>query len=314
MKTYKMSYQKKVIYAFNNFYLNFLTDLKKNNEDFKKIIKTHFKIFDKSSHEYFTDIRESMETNKEDIDNTNILPETTYKSIYDNVNEDEKNIINSYFIIFQIMTLIYNEEDETLLEKVLDIIKSIQNQENVDSKLEEVLYDDLSNLLCKLKEVLEPKASSSQNSSNPFEKFENTKIGSLAREISNEIDIKDLDISDPSQLLDFRNLTNSNNVLGNIISKVSNKIQNKISDGELSQTDLMNEALSLMGMMNSGGGGGDNNLFSSILNNPLFSEMLGGVGGGKKKVQVDTNKVKNLETRDRLRKKLEKRKEQSKKS
>jgi hypothetical protein len=76
--------------------------------------------------------------------------------------------------------------------------------------------------------------------------IENSMIGSLAKEISEEINFKDLNITNPNDLLNFDNLTNSNNVLGQIVSKVSSKIQNKIANGNLNQADLMGEAMNLM--------------------------------------------------------------------
>lgn len=318
-----MLYSKKVVYAFNNFYLNFLNDLKKYNDEFRKEVKKNFKVFDKSSVEYFEKIKDSFNTNEADTTKVELLPNMSFVTIMDKVEDVEKHMIESYFYIFKVMIMIYEDDDETILEKVLDIIKAIQLNENVDEKMSEVLDDDLSQVLIKLKEVLltddeQPSNENKDTSSNPFDMLENSKIGSLAKEISNEIDINDLNITSPEQLLDIKNLTSSNNVLGNIISKVSTKIQNKISSGELSQGDLVNEALSFVGMMNNNGGGsgGGNNPFgdiSSLLNNPMFSELIGGLGGkkdGKTKVQVDQTKVKNLETRERLRRKLEKRKQQ----
>jgi hypothetical protein len=313
-----MSYQKKVVYAFNNFYLNFLTDMKKYNDEFRKIVRKNFKVFDKSSVEHFTKINESIVLNKDDITKVELLPELSVDTILEKVEENEQNMINSYFYIFRIMVSIYPEEnDENTLEKVLDIIKTIQNNDEVEEKLKEVLDDDLAQLLRSLKDVLTvpQDTSSSSDTSNPFSMLENSKIGSLAKEISDEINLGDLNLSNPAELLDMKNLTSSNNVLGNIISKVSDKIQNKISAGEISQSDLVNEALSFVGMMNNGSGssGGANNPFGdigSLLNNPMLAELIGGLKkDGNTRVQVDTNKVKNMETRERLRRKLDKKKQ-----
>jgi hypothetical protein len=310
-----MSYQKKIIYSFNNFYLAFLMDIKKYNDEFRKHVKTHFKVFDKASPSYFETIKkqfEKVEEEKADIQSVDIIPDMSVSIILDQVEENEKNTVLSYLYIFQVIVAISNFEDDTILEKVLDIIKTIQENEEVDEKLKEVLDDDISNILLKLKTVLYcPK----DKSDNPFSMLENSKIGSLAKEISNEINIGDLNISSPEQLLDFSNFTSSNNVLGNIISKVSDKIQNKISNGEISQTDLVNEALSFVGMMGSTGGkgGSANNPLGdigSLLNNPMISELIGGLKkDGNTRVQVDQSKVKNMETRERLRKKLEKKRQ-----
>jgi hypothetical protein len=295
--------------------------MKKYNEEFRKIVRKNFKVFDKSSSEYFDRINISIGDNIDDIGKVELLPKLSTDVILEKVAENEQNMIHSYSYIFRILVSIYPEDnDETILEKVIDIIKTIQNNEDVEEKLKEVLDDDLAQLLRNLNDVLsvpsESDDSDNGNSSNPFGMLENSKIGSLAKEISNEINIADLNLSNPEELLDIKNLTSSNNVLGNIISKVSDKIQGKISSGEISQSDLVNEALSFVGMMNSGSGsssgGGANNPFgdiSSLLNNPMLAELIGGLKkDGNTKVKVDTNKVKNMETRDRLKRKLEKRK------
>ena len=72
-------------------------------------------------------------------------------------------------------------------------------------------------------------------------------------------------------------------IVMNMIQKVGSKIQSKISNGEVNEAQLLNEAQNLMG------GLGDNDLLSNMMKN------MGGGGNDKK------NK-----TRDRLRKKLEK--------
>ena len=325
-----MTFQKKVVYSFNNFYLNFLTDMKKNNDCFRKHVKKNYKVFDKASPVYFETLKTSIDdqADKEDgLDNICLLPSLTYKDILAEVKEDDVGIIKSYTLIFKVLVSIYSDDDETILERVLEIIKSIQSPDNEDKddmvkgKLKTILDDELLGLLEEFYNVSKtikdhvtiPEIPTSSEQTDVFKMLENSKIGSLAKEISEEINFKDLNLQSPEQLLDFSNLGSSNNVLGSIIGKVSSSIQSKIQNGQLSQTDLVNEAMSLVGMMNGGGGAG--NIFS----NPMLSELLGnmtgmsssGRGAGKNtRVQVDSNKLQRLSTKERLREKLEKRKEQ----
>jgi len=123
---------------------------------------------------------------------------------------------------------------------------------------------------------------------NKFEsEFLNSKIGNLAKEISEELNGDDLKCMENPDDLMKNLLSGEGGGLGNIIQKVSSKLQNKMQNGELNEEALMKEATSMMGMLNpafskmAGGGGmggmgGMGNLFS------MMGGMMGG-GGGKKK-------------------------------
>jgi hypothetical protein len=325
-----MSFKNKLVYAFNMFFLEFLNDVKKQNEDLRKIIRTHYKIFEKNSHVHFERVKESVNANTQE-NMVEMLPEKTCDDICNLLeSENDKAVIKSYLYIFLSLVRISDEEEcETsisILEKVLEIVKGIQEGRDVEDDMKEILDDSISSHLAKLRDCMGHRKTESGNETDQLlGMLENSKIGSLAKEISNEIDLKDLDISNPEQLLDFRNLTNSNNVLGSIISKVGGKIKNKIDSGELSQTDLVKEAMSFVGMVNGGGAGGNSGGgfdFMSMLNNPMFGDLLSGLnmGGGAgnnvggasssgsgTRVQVDRQKVSNMQTRDRLRRKLQER-------
>jgi hypothetical protein len=120
---------------------------------------------------------------------------------------------------------------------------------------------------------------------NKFEsEFLNSKIGNLAKEISEELNGDDLKcMENPDDLMKNLLSGEGGGGLGNIIQKVSSKLQNKMKNGELNEEALMKEATSMMGMLNpafskmaGGGMGGMGDLFS------MMGGMMGG-GGGKKK-------------------------------
>lgn len=312
-----MSFQKKTTYAFNMFYLDFLNDIKKQHEDLKQVVRNHFKIFDKSTAEHFNRVKESILQHKDDLLKVELLPGMSTEQITSLLPNKDDNTVKSYYHIFSILVTMNSDEDERILEKTLDIIKDIQQGKDVDEKLKEVLDDELNAHLEDLKDCLQPKTNVADDI---LGMLENSKIGSLAKEISEEINIKDLKIDSPEQLLDFKNLTGSNNVLGDIVTKVGSKIKNKIDKGELSQTDLVNEAMSFVGMINKGAGGSSSTGgmdFMSMFNNPMFKDLMnnmsgmgGGGAGARTKVQVDKDKLKRMDTKERLRQKLEKKKSQ----
>lgn len=321
-----MSFHKKVVYAFNNFYLNFLTDLKKYNDEFRKTVKRNFKVFDKSANAYFDTMRTSFSEHNDDDAMVELLPSVTYGYISEQLSADAsaKRIVTSYFIIFKVLYMIYDDEDETILEKVLELIRDAQDtsisRSVLEEKLREVLDDELSEQLTNLMDTLKSADGGGSTPDGIPAMFENSKIGGLAKEISEEINLADLNISNPAELLDLRNLTSSNNVLGNIVSKVSEKIQTKISNGSLSQTELVNEAMSFIGMLNSGdgagggsgsGSGGSKNNIMDLLNNPMMSELISSMSKDKNvKATVDQSKLRSLSTKQRLQAKLEKRRQE----
>ncbi len=130
---------------------------------------------------------------------------------------------------------------------------------------------------------------------NKFEsEFLNSKIGNLAKEISEELNGDDLKCMENPDDLMKNLLSGEGGGLGNIIQKVSSKLQNKMKNGELNEEALMKEATNMMGMLNpafskmaggmgGGGMGGMGNLFS------MMGGMMGG-GGGKKKKSKKPNK------------------------
>jgi len=128
------------------------------------------------------------------------------------------------------------------------------------------------------------------------EKFMNSSIGNLAKEISQDLDLSDLqNLESPDDLMKaFMN--GGSGGLGSIIQKVSSKLQTKLASGDLNEEALMKDATQMMGMLNpalqsmglggmGGGGGGKGGKGMEGMGN-LFSMMgglMGGGGGGKKK-------------------------------
>lgn len=299
-KRFMSTAQKKVAYAFNKFYLDFINDVKSYDEDLKKKVKAKFKVFDKTTLSHIEAFKAQVDGDVEEAA-IELIPGLTYAEILKDMPDTNANVIKSYFYIFNSLANIYDDDDEKMIDVVLDIIRRVRNGDDVSSSIEDVLDDDLRHSLTSLRSVLAYLDKPSVEDT--MKMFENSMIGNLAKEISEEINVKDLNVSDPSELLNFQNLTNSNNVLGNIVSKVSSKIQSKIEDGKLNQSDLINEAMSMIGMLNnfggaggSGGAGGGNNHLMEMMAN--ISKSMGGM-------QLDENKIKSMDTRARLRKKLD---------
>jgi len=167
-----------------------------------------------------------------------------------------------------------------------DEIDTLLQNLNSEGKLEN-LKEETENMMEMLQNMNQmkqdpeenPESTDNKNNANPFE---GGLINDIAKELTNELNLDNLNIGEPQNMNEaFNNLLgggNSGNFL-NLINKVGEKIQNKVQSGSINQNDLMKEAQNMMGN----------------LKNPE---------------QMAKNMMKNNNpTRDRLRKKLEKKKQ-----
>ena len=89
-----------------------------------------------------------------------------------------------------------------------------------------------------------------------FGQLQNSKIGAIAKEIAEELDVSSIDTKNPESWLDLSNITNPNSFLGNVVNKLGTKITTKMQNGELKQEDIFNDAMALMRSMSTAGGAG----------------------------------------------------------
>jgi hypothetical protein len=220
-------------------------------------------------------------------------------------------------------------ENAKLANNVLELLRLIQAEKKDTPEykelLEEIIDDDVTRLLSKVTSVSQTVETENFTSSNNnglpsfdiLQSLENSKIANLAKEITSEIDLSKLSIDKPEDISKLMDMSGDNNFLGNIVSKVSSKLTEKLSNGELKQEELMNEAMSVMGALNGNDGigsllknmGGLGGL-GDIMSNPMMAEMLKMAKKGKVQTK-NTNGARRgsgASTRDRLRKKLDERK------
>ena len=168
-----------------------------------------------------------------------------------------------------------------MFNQAMLILKKIQNKEEISSALDDIYDDDIRSLL-KLIEAttgdIAPQDDSYEGLNLP--QLEGTKIGNMAKEISEELDMSNLKIEKPEDVMKLI----TSDALGNIIGKVGSKIQEKISSGEVRREDLVSEAFNMM-------------------LNPMFKDILKGAN-----MRVDPSKLRSLGTKERLKKKLDEKK------
>ena len=300
----------KLIFAFNTFFYDFLKNLKEFSGNLKNIINTEYPVIKNNTASNLKDFRNNssdlngktllqcvLEQNaigfidNENIQSFQIAKQITIKDILNTCESKDKDVVSSYVLIFLLLDTISNlniDDDNEFLDKCLVYVRDMQQNKPVD--LDNVLNDDLKTILHGLTKVFKEK-----NELPAFAK--NTKIGSIANEISQEIDLTKLNINSPEELFNFNG---DKNVLGEIVTQVGSKLQKKFETNEISHEELLGEALGMLG--NFGKGGMDTSFLNDLMKNGGFAEAAKAMGKGSK-MKVDTNKLSQLASRERLRKK-----------
>jgi hypothetical protein len=158
------------------------------------------------------------------------------------------------------------EMEYAVLQKGLDdllvyCLKVINRVENSKEPEEGIMDDIVENIIHNIS-LLGISIDNTQNEKvNSI--LEESKIGKLAKEISESIDLSGIDEDKIKNIKNPMDILQNSNFMGDIINQVGSTITNKMSSGELNQEDLVKDAFSLMG-----------GLQNDIGNNPLFSEMF----------------------------------------
>ena len=218
-----------------------------------------------------------------------------------------------------------------VFRKTVELIGVAEKEELADETLEEhledILDDDLRSVLrniCKERSKVKDSvinidvSASSGAPKGPMgmEFLENTKIGELAKEISESIDMSKLMEKEGGEAGGIPGPEGMNlDMLSTIIQTVGSKITEKMTSGELNQEDLMSEAISMMGKMNNSGHG---DMMSNMMNmmggmmgqnrGGMMQDMMMGGGLGADATGGSSGASSGNKTKDRLRKKLEMRK------
>ena len=144
------------------------------------------------------------------------------------------------------------------------------------------------------------------------------KLGSLAQELMEELtqDVQESlglnqeDLEGNANPMDvLKRLMRHPDKLMKLVKRIQNKFEDKMNSGDLSQEDIMKEAGDMLKKMKEMGG-------NSKQMNEMFQNMAKSMGGSMgKNMKVDTNRIdrmlKTESTKERLRAKLEKKKQEN---
>lgn len=268
------------------------------------------------------------------------LSDISLKDLLDGAEESSTEILSHVYTLAT-LAAVYHENDDALAGNVVKILSRAQSSavhsDEVLQAIDGILEDDIVQLLEKVSATVAHThahahaqagteagaGAAAEGGGDPIndilEKMKDSKIASIAEEISNEIDLGSL--GDMNGGINFADLTNANSPLGSLVGKVGSTIQKKMASGELNQADLLREACNFFsaangsGLAGGGGGGGGMGGMGGIADIMSMMNGMGGMGGGGSggsgpdlaqmaRAFAGTPMGRRTSTQDRLRRKL----------
>lgn len=336
-------------FIFNQYYIDFLKrikDVAKKNKDTSevakaiyKMIKEHYMTLDKASDEYIIYFKEQISNDmwNEYIEGDDDKWLDSHKEVlvYKDIKlgdvcevMDDVYLLNHFLSVFYIFS---NDISDDTSAKIVKILQTIDSKSLID-ELEE---ENIKKILIKLQNLRNKKIKEKSGIDMNF--IEDTTLGKLAKEILEDIDVGKLQKSMGENGDVLKAIGDPDSGFADIITNVSKKMATKISNGELKQENLIQDAMKFASIMPNlfGGAGGPNGakggkgpdlsnimgMMSSMMsgmnnggnNDDDFANILkgmGGMGGMAKKSKntrmgVNESAIKKLAKAKKLRKKLD---------
>lgn len=283
--------------------------------------------------------------------NTNFLPNTNFKLLFhcEGISDNTKQSIWKYLQLV-LFTIIGSVEDKSLFGETANLFDGV-NEGDLQEKLSETMqamssfFTDLGKNADE--ETGETNTAPSDYESGPSDNGapkDNTsgipnignmqehlrrlfdgKIGMLAKEMAEELTtdltgflskdgVSEGDLKDPQQVI--KKLMKNPKKMMDLVKSVGSKLNSKMESGEINKEELMKEASELLGKMKEMGGGAEmNDMFKNLAKQMGGMGGMGAMGGMGKNVRVDVNAMNNVmksqNTRERLLKKVNDRKQRT---
>jgi hypothetical protein len=263
-------------YIFNQYYIDFLKRIKtvaKENKDnsttakaIYKSIKENYSSLDKSSDEYINFVKQHItdEAWAQYVEHSDTwVQDNKELELYTGISLgniikllDDEYLCHHFITVFYIFR---NDLSDEVSAQIVKILQSIDGKELVETIEDETLKKALNNLRELRDKKIKEKAGIDMNF------IEDTTLGKLAKEILEDVDVGKLQKSMENNSDILQAIGDPDSGFADIITNVSKKMATKISNGELKQENLIQDAMK----------------FASIMPN-LFGGS-GAAAGGKKK-------------------------------
>ena len=262
---------------------------------------------------FFNILYQNEEIFNENPEKTYFLPNINFHEIWkQNISDNTRNVIWKYMqlILFTISRDLENDKSFGDAAKLFEAIDEDELSKKLEESMKEMtemfdmssnIFNDISNSTFSNENLPDP-----DDIKNHLSGILDGKLGRLANEIAEET-TKDLNLDENSNVNDvFDNLFKNPGKLMGMVKKVGTKLDEKIKSGELKQHELMKEASDIMDKMK--------NMPGMKNMDKMFKKM--GINTNGKKFNMNAMRsslnmnLKKSSQRDRMLKKLEKRRQQ----
>jgi hypothetical protein len=305
----------------NNCEFELLNDI--NNQDYSIKVRELYNYCLVIYPEMFFDILYQNEDIFTDTDkNTCFLPNIKFSELWsEDISDKTRQIIWKY--LQMLLFIIINEvKDKNSFGDTAKLFEAI-NEDEFKTKINEALKDmenifntdvsgnDVSNSGFNFKDLSDINFGDFPDGDELHNHINNLmggKIGSLAQEIADETAAEmDIDINDTASMTDiFDKMFKNPGKLMSMVKNIGDKIDKKLKSGEIDEKELMEEASELMNKMKTMPG------MKNMDMNSIFSQFgMSGMPGMPKNAKFNSgafkNKMNSVNRKDRMRKKLDKR-------
>lgn len=233
------------IFVFNQYYIDLLKKIKKacdKKDTIYKNIKENYATLDKTSDEYIKFVNDNISNEVWDdyLINEEWFDKYKDTNIYQNISLgkivsllDDICLCHHYCSVFYVFR---NEMDEELLEKLVKLFQSASNED-----IEKLENENYKKILLKLNEL--KKENIKSKTGIDMDSLKDTTIGKIAKEIIEDIDVSKIQKSLSEEKDIFKAIAKPDSGFGELFTNVSQKMASKISSGELSQENIINDAM-----------------------------------------------------------------------
>lgn len=283
-------------YIFNQYYIDFLKRIKavaKENKDesntaktMYKSVKENYSTLDKTSDEYIKFVKDHItdEVWHQYLDGFDTwFQDNKELELYTGISLGNiQKLLNDDYLCHHFVTVFYIFRNDLKDEESANIVKILQS---IDGKelTEQVEDENVKKVLTNLREFRDKQIKDKAGIDMKF--IEDTTLGKLAKEILEDVDVGKLQKSMENNKDILKAIGDPESGFADIITSVSKKMADKLSNGELKQENLIQDAMkfaSIMpGMFGQGAAGckkGKNTGpdLSNIMN--MMSSMMGNMG------------------------------------
>lgn len=262
---------------------SFITDICKVFPEHKETIDNNYSsvleldeiIID--DNEIISEFLNNIDKNSNDISNKNsdiftdelfLIKDISMKSIWESdISEKTKQNIWKYLQAFCVINISRNSND-----KINEVLKSIESNEKVTDKKTVKEIKKLKKMNENLKKDVEENNEENSKDKSIEELVDNTAIGNLAKEITEDLGFSENGEPDISEIMKPENMMN-------MFQKINSTLSQKIENKELDMNNLFGEA---SGLMN------NNDIMKGMMG------MMGNMGGNNSEGMPDLSGVMNM--------------------